>query len=500
MSRIERLGQGVKWGALSTATTTVLQLLLMALMARLLLPADYGIVATAGVALRFLSYFAQMGVMQAVVQKPELEEGDIGAALHVSISISLAFTALAMLVAPVAQAFFGMPGLGWVVAALSLNFAFGGLGNVATGVLRRKLDFRTIAFIDIGSYAIGYGLVGLPAAWAGSHAWALVAATLVQSGLSTTLGSLAALRGVRTDHDRSQRRHFLARGGRFAVVGFLEFLTSSVDTVVVGKFLGSTSTGLYNRAQLLANLPVDRPAGVLTRALFPYLSALHSEREKQSIGVQLSLMLIGGYAFAASAAVAVAGPDIVTVLLGSRWQAATPLLRLLALAVGPMFVTHVIGTTFDSLGLLRQKMIVQAVMLATLALAVTLLFPWGLPGIALAVVIAELVRAALYVGLLQRQLRFPVRDWVVCSCIAATNFVAVGAGAAVALVLVPSQIPSPVRLAADLAGAGSGLLLSALILRPLLNRAAAVRLARTRIPWLDRFLGPTRGRPVGAAD
>ena len=499
MLRLARLGHSVKWGVVSTATTTLLQLALMAVMARLLLPADYGLVATAGVALRFLSNFAQMGVMQAMVQKPELGDGDIGAALRVSVTISMVFTIAALVASPLAQWFFDMPGLGWVVAALSLNFALGGVGNIATGILRRKLDFRTIALIEIGSYVIGYGLVGLPSAWAGAHAWALVAATLTQAALSAATGGFLTLRGVRLGHEPVQRRHFLSFGGRFALVGFLEFLSSSFDAVVVGKFFGPSSAGLYNRAQLLANLPADRPAGILTRALFPYLSALHSEREKQSIGVQLTLMLIGGYAFAASAGVAVAAPDIITVLLGSRWQSAAGLLRILALAVGPMFVTHVIGTTFDSLGLLRQKMAVQIGMLMTLALTMKLLYPQGLGGLALAVVIAESLRAALYLFLLHREFRFSARIWWTCACIALTNAVAVGAGTSLAFVLTPGEAPILLRLVIDMLGSAAGLLLVAIVSRPLFRELDAMQVARARIPWLDRYLGASLCKPtIGA--
>jgi len=488
MSRLGRLGHSVKWGVISTATTTLLQLTLMAVMARLLLPADYGLVATAGIALRFLSNFAQMGVMQAVVQKPQLGEGDIGAALHVSVSISMIFTIVAVAAAPLAQWFFGMPGLGWVIAALSLNFALGGVGNIATGILRRKLDFRTLALIEIGSYVVGYGLVGLPAAWAGAHAWALVAATLVAALLGTTVGGIVTLRVVRLGHEKVQRHHFLSFGGRFALIGFLEFLSSSFDTVVIGKFLGPAAAGLYNRAQLLAQIPVDRPAAILTRALFPSLSALHSEREKQAVGVQLSLMLIGGYAFAASAGVAVAAPDIVAVLLGQRWQSSVPLLRILSLAVGPMFVTNVIGVTFDSLGLLRRKMAVQVGMLITLALSMLLLYPQGMTGIALAVLIAETFRATLYIWLLHREFRFCARDWWTCAAIAFTNAVTVGAATGLAFVLVPIEYPVSLRLVLDMLGSAGGLLLAAIILRPLLARQTAVRQLRGRIPLLDRFL------------
>jgi O-antigen/teichoic acid export membrane protein len=497
MSRVKRLGESVKWGIVSTAGTTLLQLALIAVMARLLAPADYGLVATAGVALRFLSYFAQMGISQAIIQKSNLDVGDVGAALRVSLLVSFGFTFVAAVAAPAAQWFFQMPGLGWIVAALSLNFALAGAGNVATGLMRRAQDFRSIAFIEIGSYVLGYGAVGLSAAWGGAHAWALVAATLTQSALATGMGCALALRGVDLRHTSHQRRHFISFGGRFAILGFLEFIGSSVDAIVIGRLLGPAAAGLYNRAQLLANLPADRPAGILNRALFPFLSALHSEREKQAIGVQLSLMLVGSYALAVSAGVAVAAPDIALALLGRQWGGAAPILRILALAVGPLFITQVVGTTFDSLGALRRKMVVQVGMLLALAIGVYAFFPAGLEGIALAVVLAETLRAAVYLAMLQREFKFPGRDWWVClacgvcvpSCVAIGTWLASRVGGA--------SMPTAVRLVLDVAGAGVGLLAAILVLRPLLGKAESIRELGRRVLLVERLVsGGLRKRPA----
>ncbi len=488
-SRLQRLGHGVKWGLLSTAATTVLQLALTAIMARLLLPSDYGLVATAGVALRFLSYFAQMGVGQALIQKRQIDRGDIGAALHVAMSIAGLFTLLGIAAAPAAQWFFTMPGLGWIIAALTLNFLLGAVGSVGMGLLRRRMDFRSIALVETGSYVVGYACVGLPAAWAGAHAWALVAATLTQSALSTAGASWLTLRASELRHARAQRSHFYRFGGRFAMIGFLEFLSISADAVVVGRFFGAAAVGLYSRAQLLASLPVEKPAVILTRVLFPFFSDLNSEREKQAVGVQLGLMLVGGYAFAVSAGVAVAAPDIVRVLLGAQWAAAVPVLQILAIGVGPTFVTHIIGTSFDSLGLLREKLAVQATMLPVLLAIMAVLSGRGLPGIAAAVVLAEVLRAGIYLVLLQRQFRFRARDWWVCVAIAVLQAGAVAAGAALMSTLAGADQPAWIRLGLDIAGSAAGAVVAMVALRPLLRHPAAIRAARARIPMLDRYLG-----------
>jgi O-antigen/teichoic acid export membrane protein len=478
----------VKWGAVSTLTTAVLQLGLMALMARLLAPADFGLVATANVALRFLSYFAQLGIAPALIQKPSLEEGDVAAAMSVSLSISTMFASAALVLAPVAQWFFEMPMLGWVMAALAPNFVVAGFGSVSLGLLRRQMRFRALALIEVASYVLGYAFIGVGSAWFGAGVWALVLATLSQTLVSVLLSYACVRHSLRLRHSRHQRHHFLSFGGKYAMVGFLEFLSSNFDAMLIGKLLGPAAAGLYNRASLLANLPVDKPTTVFTRALFPMLSSLGSDRDKQSLGAQVSIVAVGGYAFAVSAGIAVAAPDIVACLLGPRWGDAAPALTVLALGVGPAFVTHVIGVTFESLGKLGLKLRVQVATLLALFLSMVALGRYGLVGIAAAVVIAEVLRAGTYSVLLHREYHLPRPYWSSTVVVVALAAGCAGTGVELAVLWAPAHAPVAIRLAADVAGGAAGLALAILLLRPVLARQAAVRQLRAHIRLLDRFL------------
>ena len=188
MSKIKKLAFGISWGAFSTITVTGFQLAFMAIMARLLDPSSFGLVAIANVSLRFFSFFAQMGTAPALIQKPNLENGDIAAALSVSLTISLVFFGLAVGFAPLFESFYEMPGLTLVIQALALNFLIGGFSAVSLGLLQRNTAFKALAIIDVISYIIGYGVIGLLAAYHDFEVWALVAAFLTQMSLTSILG------------------------------------------------------------------------------------------------------------------------------------------------------------------------------------------------------------------------------------------------------------------------------------------------------------------------
>jgi len=487
MSRLARVGSGLGWGGASTVVVACFQLLFMAVMARLLEPADFGLVAVANVALRFLNYFAQMGVGSALVQKPELERGDIGAAFSVSIAVSTACTLIAMLLAGYAGAFFSMPDLPSVIRWLSFGFVLSGVGTVANGLLRRRMDFKRLAINDALAYVFGYGGVGIAMAISGMGVWALVGASLSQTLLTACLGYLGARHPLVFVHGRTQRNHFLAFGGKYSLIGFLEFLGSNLDAMLIGKTLGDSAAGLYNRALLLANLPVEKPANVLSRALFPVLSSLGGhQREKYAIGLQVSMIVTGSYAFAVAGGVSAAASELVAVLLGDKWTASAPVLQILALAVGPMFVSHVCGVTFDALGTLGAKLKIQSGALVGLVSGLMFAQPYGLKGIAIVIVVTESLKMLAY--LIVAASLLSISRAVLVRIVATVSIFGGLSWGAVRLASVVAQGfgHSSVQLAVEVVAGALSLILAFVVSRYLLAGMQSMQWLTSRMPGLSR--------------
>jgi len=488
MSKIKTLANGVSWGAFSTIAVTGFQLVFMAVMARLLDPANFGLVAIANVSLRFFSYFAQLGTAPALIQKPTLEQGDIAAALTVSLGISSLFFGLALITAPLFESFYQMPSLGAVIQVLSINFIIGGFSVVSVGLLRRKTAFRALAIIEVISYVIGYGLVGLGAAHYGLQVWALVAAFMTQTTLTAVLSYAVIRHPLSFKHSAAQRRHFFSYGGRYSLIGFIEFLTSNLDGIIIGKLLGAAPAGFYNRAMLLANLPVQQPANILTKVLFPIMSSIGDQHDKQTISLQLSTLLVGSYAFAVSAGIFVAAPDIVKVVLGNKWLDSIPILKMLALSVGPVYIAHVAGVTLDSMNKLRIKLRIQLSMLLLLiGLLLWLASSGTAVDIAAAVVITEWVRVGIMTIVLTRVLRIPIKSIVlIIICIA---IVAISCGSIIYLTidLIDANFTNTIRsstikLSAEVLAGAVGLIIGGLITRYIAVRLPAMRFLIERAP------------------
>ncbi len=476
MSNLKKLASGIGWGSFSTITVTGFQLIFMAVMARLLEPADFGLIAVANVCLRFFSYFAQMGTSPAIIQKPNLEEGDIAAALSVSLGISLLFFTLVQIAAPLFEYFYQMPQLGNVIRALSLNFIIGGFAAVSTGLLQRNTAFKALAIIDIISYVVGYGLVGLTAAYYDLEVWALVAAFMTQMTINALLSYIIARYPLKFSHTKNQRQHFLNYGGRYSVIGFIEFLSSNLDALIIGKLMGATSAGFYNRAILLANLPVQQPANILTKALFPILSSLSNQHDKQAISFQLSILLVGSYAFAISAGIYVAATDIVIVLLGDKWLDSIALLKILSWSIGPLYISHVAGVTLDSMNKLRLKMRIQVSMLILLIAQLV----WSAPNgtaltIAIAVVITEWIRLLIMLIKIPQLLGITLKQILIISlCIGIVSLSSAGM-IQLAIELLDPSFSNIIKLIVEIASGGIGLLIGFIITRNIAIYLSAIR-------------------------
>ncbi len=470
---------GLGWSAAATAVNAVCQVVFLAVLARLLDPAAFGLMAMATIALRFASFFSQLGLAQALIQRPQIDARDTTAAAMLAVAIGATLYALMLLTAPLFAAGFHAPELVPLIAVLGLSLLLGPVGGLPLALLRRQAQFRSVNMIEVASYVVGYGAVGIACASRGLGVWSLVAASLSQQFLLTALGLTAVRYPLTWPVPRASFAPLWHYGARQSTVGFLEFLTANVETLFIGRSLGQGALGLFNRAIVLTNLPVEQGVTAINKVLFPALAGMQGDRARLADGFQMLLLAIGLLSVALACGMAAAAPDVVALLLGPRWAAAAPIVAVAALAVPPMFMFVACGVTLDSLAALDPKLRLQAGVLVIKVALVIALASWGLVGIAWAVVIAEVVRLFLGVRLLARLL--PVRAAALWGLVAL-------------LALIGSAVWASVAMTASLA-ADSALPLPARVL--LEAMAGAVALAVALLLVLHRFPGY---RPVQRFD
>jgi len=493
---------GIAWAGLSVVLTLALQLGFGAVMARLLDPATFGLVAMALVTLKLFSYLSQIGLSMTLgaMQRQVMTGDDLRVSLGVVWLASAVSIAAVWLFAPVAAGFFHKPELAPLVRLLSASLLLQALANVSVSLLRRQLRFKVLAVVEILGYAVGYGAVGVSAALAGWGPWSLVVATIAQA-LLTWVGAYALTRHPLLPRWRGAQAGHWQYGARHTLISFSEFLSANADSLLIGRLLGDAALGLYNRAHVLVYQPVEKAAGIITRVLFPVVAAIQADRATVGGLFILGIGVIGVVAGAVSMSAAAAADDLVALLLGPQWGSAVPLVRLLAFAVPVIFMSNIAGVLCDAMNLLQFKLRVQLAGMAVVVGLMVALSGYGVAGIVAGLVLGEVLRFAVYFVFLAPHLAY--RRSTGGRAILATVLAGAAAYAAVLasnLWLTAQHQALGWRLAAAVLVGGLALALGGGLLVRLLAGTLAGNLASVHLPgWahVQRRLGvPTHHRPM----
>lgn len=449
--------KGLRWTLLGTVATFIAQSVYSAVMSRLLTPGDFGLLALAMFVLRLVSYFGQGGLSSAVVQRPVLGAREIRATFTLGVAGGLAAYAVLWMLAPfLIEVMGGTPGLTLVCRVLGLTLVISAVASTATGLLRRSMRYRAMVLIEFGSYVVGYCGIGITSALAGNGVWSLVHAAIGQAGVMALWSYASTRHDLRLLFDREVMRAVSSFGAKVSFLGFLEFLTISIDNVLVSRYAGVEALGEYNRAMLIAILPLHQVATAVSKVLFPALSRIQHEPERIR-SAYLDGMAMTSLLLLPMAAVIGAGADTyVRVLLGGGWHRAAQLVPVLAAAGALHVVVYFPASMAEAVGKVRQKVAIELVHLTTLLLgtAVVVLYKGGLLGLVGAVLLSRVVQHALYLAWMDRvipgSLRQLLNSYVQAMAVAVAVWLAVaGAGRAAGAVA-----STPVVLAAQLTTVG----------------------------------------------
>lgn len=480
---------GVKWTTAATLTSSVLQVGYTAVMARLLSPEAFGLVALAGILMRFGTYFAQMGMEQAIIQKAELTERDVRAAFTSSVGLGALFGGLLALLAPLGGQLLDAPAVVPVARAMSAGLLLTGLYATGVSLLRRQMRFRTLAISEVTAFLVGYAGVGIALAWRGFGVWSLVGAQLAQAAIMVVLAYGATRHSIRPLFDWATYRPLVHYGGWSSVISFCEYMTGELDKLSISRLWGAAAVGLYSRAWMLIGLPIYTLSSSVARVALPSFSQVQHDRPRLRAAYLRSLLLIGSVIPPICLGAAAAAPEVVRVMLGDKWLAAVPVFRLVCGVFALSMMNMFAATVADATATLRRKLWLTLAHAGALLALFGLLRGFGLIGVAAGVLLGEVLRTAFYVLLMRRVL--DVAPLKILGCYLPALLLGAGVGlsiAAVAWLGRQSGWPLPLAFGAEvLAGALSLGGLALLLPLRQLHREVARHLGHLEVPGTARL-------------
>lgn len=372
-----RTVNAVKWSYMTMGIATVLGLAFTAILSRLLTPAEFGVVAIAFVLQRFGQFIADLGVGQALVQKPELSAEDIQAGFTSSMGLGVLATAAAWLLAPLAGEYFNKPDLVMVFRGYAVAYLLNAMIIISQSLLRRQLKFRPLMIGELVSLTIGHGLLGLGAAALGFGAFSLAISQIAQALIQMVILYAYTRHSLRLTFRPESYRHLYAFATRVTVINFLEFISSNLDSLMLARLYPSAALGLYSRGYKAVGTPAMSFATSLTRVLAPSFSAVQTEPERLRRAHHSALLALLIVISCVAGGVFVAAPEVVGVLMGPQFVGAVILVRIFAVAVPFMACSNLAGVLAEATANLNVKLKIQATYTVGLALAFWTVYSLG---------------------------------------------------------------------------------------------------------------------------
>lgn len=386
-----RARSGARWAAAAYYINTLVRLGMWVGLARLLAPADFGVMALAMAFVGFMALVQDSGLSSALVQHPEPAAPAASTALVLTTTGGLLLTGASWVLAPWVAAFLGSPQAAPLLRVLGILFTIRGLANPPRALLQRSLGFRALTGVELGSTAT-YGAVAVLLAAAGLGVWALVVAQILSEVVTATLVWRAVDFRLRLrDFDWQLARQLGGFGRHMVAASLLGLLHVQLPTILVGKLLGTEILGFYWVAFRWAQLPISGLTFVAGRVAYPVYARLRREPGRFAEGYLRVLQTIIVLAMPMSIGLALVAEPLITTLYDVRWLAAVPPLRILAFYGLCAAVASTTGEVFKGAGV-PGYVTAYAVLYNVILGGALLAFgrTHGLEGIAWATVLAPL--------------------------------------------------------------------------------------------------------------
>ena len=322
---------GVIWSSVERFSVQGIQFVFSLLIARILDPADYGLVAMLSIFLAVSQTFIDSGFNNALIRKADRTDTDYSTVFYFNIGISIVLYAILYISAPGIAKFYNQPQLVAITRVSMLALVASAIGSIQRTQITIRLDFRALANASLISTLCG-GILGYIFARKGFGAWALVYYSLAISVGNTLLLWLMSPWHPEPKFSISSLKSMFNFGSKLLLSGLLDTLYKNLYQLVIGKKFRSADLGNYSRAQQIVTFPSSNISEILNRVTYPVLCTVSGD-EEQLKSTFRSFLRMGAYVvFPLMLGLAAVSKPLVLLVLGKKWAEIIPLMRILCLS------------------------------------------------------------------------------------------------------------------------------------------------------------------------
>ncbi|MDP2770610.1 MAG: MOP flippase family protein [Giesbergeria sp.] len=322
----------VRWTTAATGVRALLQIAQVAVLARLLAPADYGLMAMVSVVLGFASIFADMGMNSAYVQRQNVSEQERSSLFWLNVGMSGALTLVVLVLSPLLARWFGDVRLTPLLMLAASTFVISALGQQVRMSAEKAMNFRPVVLLEVVAALLGFA-AAVAGALAGWGVYALLVGGIVSAVSGTLLAWLYLADGWRPlwRFKLADVRGYMGFGGALVANNLVNEVNRGIDLLLGGRMLGAAALGLYSMPRQIVFQIQGMVNPIITRVGFPLIAQVQTDIPRVRAIYLKTLNMTAATNAPLYVGIAFFAPEVVRIVLGDKWLEAADLLRLLAI-------------------------------------------------------------------------------------------------------------------------------------------------------------------------
>lgn len=341
--------RSVKWSALMEVVSRTASPIILVVLARLLTPDDFGVVATAMIAISFARMFWDAGLSKALIQTDEAQEDVANVVFWSNLFLGLVLYAVLFVSAPYIAAFFNSPRCSSVLRVLGLQIVIASLSTVQQALFVRKFDFRRLFLVKLAT-AFLPGFFSIPLAYFGYGVWALVAGALTGQTFNLILLWVSSNWRPSPQYEFSLAKKLFSFGVWIIAESFGAWLITWGDALMVGKFFGLHDLGVYRTGWNMVTIIFGFTLNPFLPVLYPAFSRMQNDRDALSTTFHKTNRVIAAMAVPIGVGLLLTGPELASILCGDKWQGLGLVLAILGIMFGLSWLVGVNPELYRAMG------------------------------------------------------------------------------------------------------------------------------------------------------
>jgi PST family polysaccharide transporter len=330
----------IEWSAGAQIAKQVLQFIISIILIRLLTPKDFGLIGMIMVFIGFAGLFSELGFGAALIQKKKIKERHLSSIFWLNIATGLILTGIMLAIAPVIATFYNEPRLKLLTIVLSATFFIGSIGIVQKAILKRSMNFRMLAIVETLAMVIA-GIFAIAIAFLGFGVWSLVWQAIVSAIIGVIVLWFLSDWKPSLRFNKNAAKELLGFSGNLLAFNVFNYWARNVDDLLIGKVIGSSGLGIYNRAYSIMLMPLRQISFTVGQVMFPMLSKIQDDKVRVKHLYLSTISIIALITFPMMMGLLVVADSFVIVLFGQKWADLIPILQVFCL----LGMTQSIGTT-----------------------------------------------------------------------------------------------------------------------------------------------------------